>query len=80
MERALAVNGDAHADIAALTAHAETIAAETLATSFSFDAAEHPEVEALESGAGQRAVLKAGQYSNSGVLVIDVWKSGAVNV
>ncbi len=76
----LAINGSSAADIAALTTHAETISAETLATSFTFATSEHPEVAALDSAAGQRATLAAEQYSNSGVLVIDVWKSGAVDV
>ena len=41
----------------------------------------NPEMSMLDSAVGsQRATLKVGQYANEGVLVIDVWKSGAVNV
>jgi hypothetical protein len=35
----------------------------------------------MTSAAGsQRATLAVGQYANTGVLVIDVWKSEAVDV
>jgi len=77
----LAVRGSSGPDIAALESHAATIAAETLATASTFEITQQPELDSiLGSDAGQRAILAAGQYSNSGVLVIDVWKSGAVHV
>ncbi|MDP3208454.1 MAG: DUF5915 domain-containing protein, partial [Rhodoglobus sp.] len=78
---ALTVTGSDSADIAALSAFADTICAETLAVTSRFETSADPEVAAaLSTGAGQRAILKAGQYSNSGSLVIDVVKSGAVSV
>lgn len=78
----LAVTGSSAADIDALSAFAETIAGETLSVESSFEVSPDPETAAaLDSMVGaQRAVLKAGQYANSGVLVVDVWKSGAVDV
>jgi isoleucyl-tRNA synthetase len=77
----LAVTGSDAGDIEALAAFAETIAAETLAVSWRFEQAPDPAVAAaLGSPAGQRAQLAAGQYANSGSLVIDVVKSGAVSV
>lgn len=78
----LAITGGDAGDIDALTAFETVIAAETLAIDLSVTFAPEPEVSAaLESSAGsQRTTLRAGQYANSGVLVIDVWKSGAVHV
>jgi isoleucyl-tRNA synthetase len=77
----LTVRGSEQGDIVALNAFAEVIAGETLAVESSFEAAVDPELAAaLGSAEGQRAVLKADQYANSGTLVIDVVKSGAVNV
>ncbi len=78
----LAISGSSADDIEALTTFENVIAAETLALDLSMSLSPEPEVTAaLESSAGsQRATLAAGQFANSGVLVIDVWKSGAVNV
>ena len=78
----LSVIGDSVADIEAFTGHAETISAETLATSAQFViSAEPPVAAALGSSAGsQRTTLAPGKYANLGVLVIDVWKADAVNV
>ncbi len=77
----LTVFGSNAADIAALTAFADTITGETLAVTSRFETADDPLLAASTSvGEGQRAVLAAGQYSNSGSLVIDVVKSGAVDV
>ncbi|CAN5303517.1 isoleucine--tRNA ligase [soil metagenome] len=78
----LAVTGSSADDIAALSTFAGMIAAETLALETTFEMSPEPETTAaLGSTAGsQRATLASGQYSNTGVLVIDVWKSGAINV
>ena len=78
----LAVTGSSDDDIAALASFAETIAQETLALATSFERSPDPETTAaLDSFVGaQRSILAAGQYANSGVLVIDVGKSGAVDV
>jgi len=78
----LALTGSSTDDIAALEKFAESIAAETLTVEMSFAVSADPETEAaLDSMVGsQRATLAVGQYSNAGVLVIDLGKSGAVNV
>jgi len=78
----LSVTGSSDADVAALTGFGETIATETLAIEWTFATSPDPETAAaLDSMASaQRATLKAGQYANAGVLVIDVWKSGAIDV
>ncbi len=77
----LSVLGSSDADIAALQQFSDTIGAETLATEIDFVASPEPEIAAVDSAVGsQRATLKVGQYANDGVLVIDVWKSGVVNV
>ena len=77
----LAVRGSSPDDIAALEGFAATIAAETLSLDTTFEVSAAPEQAALDAAAGsQRATLNAGKYANAGVLVIDVWKSGAVNV
>ena len=81
----LSVTGEKRLDIGVLGLFAETIAGETLAVEATFTEAEDPETAAaLSAPAGtQRTVLSAGQYANTGVLVIDVRKSdatGAVNV
>ncbi|MFZ2963437.1 MAG: DUF5915 domain-containing protein, partial [Rhodoglobus sp.] len=77
----LQVKGSSESDLAALTAFAEVIAAETLAVENSFQASADPETSAaLDSSEGARTVLAAGQAANAGVLVVDVWKSGAVDV
>jgi isoleucyl-tRNA synthetase len=82
-----AITGSSADDIAALKDFAEMIAGETLALETAFEVSPEPEAKAaLDSAAGsQRATLASGQYANTGVLVIDVWKtsdgkSGAVNV
>ena len=78
----LAVTGSSTADVEALRAFAETIAAETLAVASSFEVSDDPRTAAAltSATASQRATLEEGQYANAGVLVIDVSKSGAVNV
>jgi isoleucyl-tRNA synthetase len=78
----LAIRGGSEADIAALSAFSETIASETLGTRMTIQHAADPAMDAaLEATAGsQRTTLIAGQYSNEGVLVIDVWKSETVDV
>jgi isoleucyl-tRNA synthetase len=78
----LAVTGSSEADIVALTGYAEMIAGETLALETAFAFSPQPETAAaLSAVAGsRRAILPIGQYSNTGVLVIDVSKSGAVSV
>ena len=72
--RVLGASGD---DIASLSAYSETIAGETLATSATFTAVSDPAVEAAQTSpvGSQRATLVAGQYANTGVIVIDVWKA-----
>ncbi|MCU1580070.1 MAG: isoleucine-tRNA ligase [Rhodoglobus sp.] len=78
----LAVTGSSEADIAALSRYAEMIAGETLALDTAFVLSPEPEATAaLVAEAGsRRAILPIGQYSNTGVLVVDVSKSGAVSV
>ena len=78
----LTITGAHKADVGALGVFAEMIATETLAVDATFTEAADPETAAaLEGSAGaQRTVLSAGQYQNAGVLVIDVTKSGAVDV
>ena len=77
----LTITGGHKADIGALGVFVETIAAETLAVEATFTEAADPEVAALAAPTGtQRTVLPVGQYSNAGVLVIDVTKAGAVDV
>ncbi|TBN57052.1 isoleucine--tRNA ligase [Glaciihabitans arcticus] len=77
----LSIIGDAD-DLTALSNYEATIAAETLATEANFTVGEVPEVGAAVDtrAGGQRTTLAAGQYANTGVLVIDVRKAGAVNV
>lgn len=78
----LAVIGSDEGDIAALDAHAETIAAETLAVTARFEQADDPAAGAALGGVtgAFRATVPSAQYANAGVLVIDVVRSGAVNV
>jgi isoleucyl-tRNA synthetase len=77
----LSVRGASEADIAAIAGFAETIAAETLALESTFEVADDPgTAAALGASAGARTVLAPGQAANAGVLVVDVWKSGAVDV
>ncbi|HEY2644017.1 MAG TPA: class I tRNA ligase family protein, partial [Galbitalea sp.] len=78
----LEIRGAATTDVDALAAFSETIAGETLARELSVSFAADPAVEAaLDAKArSQRTVLGAGQYSNDGVLVIDVWKSELIDV
>jgi isoleucyl-tRNA synthetase len=79
---ALAIRGGSLLDVSALEGFSETIAGETLARSVTITQAADPATDAaLNATAGsQRTTLKAGQYSNEGVLVIDVWKSEVVDV
>ncbi len=76
----LSILGSDPGDIEALTAFSETIGAETLAVEAEIAAAENPgTAAAMTAEAGsQRATLAAGQYSNAGALVIDVWKVDAM--
>jgi isoleucyl-tRNA synthetase len=78
----LAVRGSSPADIEALTSFAADIEAETLAVEWAFETVDDPATDAaLHGSAGSyRATLAADQYANAGVLVIDVWKSGASDV
>jgi isoleucyl-tRNA synthetase len=78
----LEIRGDSALDIEALTAFGETIGGETLARHSTIELAEDPgTAAALGARAGsQRTTLAADQYSNHGVLVIDVWKSEQVDV
>ena len=57
------------------------IGGRTLSLETGFSVSPDPETSMLDSAVGsQRATLRVGQYANDGVLVIDVWKSGEVNV
>ncbi len=78
----LSVLGASRADIAGLAAFAEMIATETLSVEATFtEAAEPLTTAAMDATVGaQRAVVKGGQYANTDLLVIDVVKSGAVDV
>jgi len=78
----LAITGASQEDLDALETFEEMISQETLALEINFERSVEPEVTAaLDSMVtAHRAVLPVGQYANAGVLVIDVWKSGAVNV
>ena len=78
----LSIVGDSDRDIAALLAHEVTIAAETLATERAFVLVAEPAVAAAVTATpgGQRLELAVGDYANTGSLVIDVTKTGAVNV
>jgi isoleucyl-tRNA synthetase len=78
----LAIRGSDPGDVSALQSFNETIAGETLARKLTIDFVTDPETDAaLNAGAGsQRSTLAAGQNSNQGVLVIDVWKSETVDV
>jgi isoleucyl-tRNA synthetase len=73
----LAIFGAEDADIASITAYIDTIAGETLATQHSVSLL----AQSVDGTAGaQRATIEAGQYANSGLLLIDVRKAGPVNV
>ncbi|HEY5230331.1 MAG TPA: class I tRNA ligase family protein, partial [Galbitalea sp.] len=78
----LAIRGNSEADISALRAFSETIAGETLARTITIHSAADPATDAALNAAtgSQRSTLAAGQYSNEGVLVIDVWKSELTDV
>jgi len=78
----LSITGESDADIDSLRTFSETIGGETLATSFTLaQAADAQAAAATGSAAGsQRTTLKAEQYANTGVLVIDVWKTEVVDV
>ena len=73
----LSIVGTSTNDIDALSAFSETIGSETLSVSSSLrHAADAANQAAMSSEPGsQRATLLEGQYSNVGVLVIDVWKT-----
>ena len=78
----LAIRGGSEDDVSALRSFSETIAGETLAKKISIDFVADPQLDAaMHATAGsQRSTLGAGQVSNSGVLVIDVWKSDQTDV
>jgi isoleucyl-tRNA synthetase len=78
----LSIAGDAPSDIEALLAHESTIAAETLAVETTFALVAEPALATAVTTApgGQRLELAVGSYANTGSLVIDVTKSGAVDV
>ncbi len=78
----LVVTSESASDVEALVAFGDVIAGETLATQFAFESSADPEASAALSGtAGAfRTTVATGQYANTGVLVIDVVKSGAVDV
>jgi isoleucyl-tRNA synthetase len=78
----LSIRGGSPSDISALDAFSGTIAGETLATTMTVELVADPETDAaLNATVGsQRSTLGAGQYSNEGVLVIDVWKSELTDV
>ncbi len=78
----LRIVGSSATDTEALAAHAQAIAADTLAIDWDISHDESPEVTAALGGdaGAQRATLSAGQYSNAGVIVIDLWKTEAINV
>jgi isoleucyl-tRNA synthetase len=78
----LEIRGDSDADVSALSRFNDTIGTETLSVATTISFVEDPATDAaMNTGAGsQRTTLAAGQYSNEGVLVIDVRKSGAVDV
>jgi isoleucyl-tRNA synthetase len=73
----LAVFGENEADVAAISAYIAMIAGETLATAHSVSLL----AQSIDSAPGaQRATIEAGQYANSGLLLIDVRKVGPVSV
>jgi len=78
----LSVIGSSTDDVEALSAHARTIEADTLATDWAISHSPEPEVAAAMSApvGAQRTVLTPGQYANSGVVVIDLWKAASVDV
>ncbi|MDO7882283.1 isoleucine--tRNA ligase [Salinibacterium soli] len=78
----LVVAGADADDLAALTAFEEMIAGETLAVSSVFEHSADPQAAAAltAQAGGHRTTVGSGQYANAGVLVIDVVKSGAVDV
>jgi isoleucyl-tRNA synthetase len=78
----LAIRGSNESDVSALQSFNETIAGETLARKLTIEFAEDPATDAaLNAGAGSaRSTVAAGQNSNQGVLVIDVWKSEVIDV
>jgi len=79
----LSIIGSDATDIESLTTFGETIGTETLSVSTSIVLAVDAETEAaLTATAGsRRTTLVAGQFSNTGTLVIDLWKaSEAVDV
>ena len=79
---ALQIRGGSETDVSALSAFNETIAGETLARTATIQLVADPATDAAlnASAGGQRTTLQPGQYSNEGVLVIDVWKSEVVDV
>jgi isoleucyl-tRNA synthetase len=78
----LEIRGGSAADVSALGRFNDTIGTETLSVATTISFAENPATDAaMNVGPGsQRTTLEAGQYSNEGVLVIDVRKPGASDV
>ncbi|HEY4270110.1 MAG TPA: isoleucine--tRNA ligase [Galbitalea sp.] len=78
----LEIRGGSESDVSALSGFSETIAGETLAHSATIQLVTDPATDAALNAhaGGQRTTLEPGQYSNDGVLVIDVWKSEVVDV
>jgi len=73
----LAIFGADTADVDAISGYIDTIAGETLATTHSVSLL----AQSIDSTPGaQRATIEAGQYANSGLLLVDVRKAGPVNV
>jgi isoleucyl-tRNA synthetase len=77
----LAIYVESESDEAALAAHGELIAGETLATSYTVSLSAQAAMGAAAGEAGtQRATIDAGKFANAGALIVDVRKAGAVNV
>ncbi|GAB2448719.1 isoleucyl-tRNA synthetase [Conyzicola lurida] len=78
----MTIRGDAASDLEALTTFEPTIAGDTLATQLRFALSDDPALDAATGSAAgsQRTTLAPGQYANTGVLVIDLWKAASVDV
>jgi isoleucyl-tRNA synthetase len=78
----MTIRGDAASDLAALETFESTIAGDTLATDLRLSLSDDPALDAATGSAAgsQRTLLTPGQYANTGVLVIDLWKAASVDV
>jgi isoleucyl-tRNA synthetase len=78
----LEIRGASDSDVSALQRFSETIAGETLSHAISIQNASDPATDAAMSApaGSHRSVVEADQYANQGLLVIDVWKSEAIDV